>query len=277
MKQSLADFTQKEKNLVKELYEEGYSVKEISEITKLSFYETIYVLKKTIDDINLKEIIACEAIKEPEVLIISDTHLGSIYENIDYLQEVYRYAQKHDIHTIIHGGDLIQSTIKNVKVKYQDEKKQLLHAIKVYPYSSDIENYILLGNHDYNTLNKGNQYMNILKERDDFHILGFKRAYILWRNHLISVFHHTEKYHLLIPNIDNELNLKGHSHKLCYKRQNSIDIPTLSDDILLRKKAQPGFLVGQISDQLLEVDSMTFGNSVHNDGPILMKKLEKTK
>ncbi len=273
MKQDLTDFSIKEKVLVKKLYEEGYNVKEISELTNLSYYETIFLLRKLIDDFTYDDKIACASINDRDVLILSDTHIGSVYENLDYLKDTYRFAKKNDIHAVIHGGDLIQSTFKNVQDQLQDEKKQLEYVVKVYPYSSDIKNYILLGNHDYNTLKKGDYYFDILKERDDFEFLGFKRAYLLWNNQLVSICHTTKKYHLPILSVENVLNLKGHSHKLSYNKQKSIDIPTLSDDLLLRKKAQPGFLIGDMSQKSLEIDSYIFKNNITNEGPILKKKI----
>ena len=274
MKEGLVDFTKEDKYLVNKLYEEGCSLKEISEITGLSYYETLFLLRHLVEQLEIEKLVSCETIQDSELLIISDTHLGSIYENIDYIKEVYQYAKKNHIQTILHGGDFIQSTISNVKQELLDEKKQLEYAIKVYPYQEDIKNYILLGNHDYNTLKKGEVYFDILKEREDFVFLGFKRAYLTWQNKLISVCHQTKKYLLPIPSVDNFLNLKGHSHRLSHHKEKSVDIPTLSDDIFFHKKARPGFLVGTMDHKSLELDSYFFKDErLTYEGNILTKKM----
>ena len=274
MKENLLEFTDEEKYLVKELYEEGYTVSEISEIMKLTFNETIAILVRVMDGLDLVKLMAFDTISDDKVLILSDTHLGSVYENMEYLKMAYQYAKEQDIHVAFHAGDLIQSTFRNVQDQYQDERKQLRHVQRDYP-SSDIKNYILLGNHDYNTLKKDSYYYELLDERDDFYLMGFKRAYISWRDYLFSMYHTIKKYHVPIPNIESTLNFKGHSHKLSYKKLKSIDVPTLSDDLLYHGKAKPGFLIGTIHSDILQIESFYFKNeSLYQEkNPILIRKI----
>lgn len=274
MKEKLLDFTEEEKYFVKELYEEGYTIHEISEIVKLTFNETIAILVREKNDLNLEELMAFDTILEDKVLILSDTHLGSIYENIEYLNMAYQYAKEQDIHVAFHTGDLIQSTFRNVQNQYQDEKKQLKHVQRDYPFL-DMKNYILLGNHDYNTLKKDPYYYELLNEREDFYLMGFKRAYISWQNHLFSMYHTIKKYQVSIPNIENTLNLKGHSHKLSCKKIKSIDIPTLSNDLLYHGKEKPGFLIGMIHSGMLQIEYFYFMNDnlYQEKNPILIRKI----
>ncbi len=94
MKENLLEFTDEEKYLVKELYEEGYTVSEISEITKLTFNETIAILVRVMDGLDLVTLMAFATISDDKVLILSDTHLGSVYENMEYLKMAYQYAKE---------------------------------------------------------------------------------------------------------------------------------------------------------------------------------------
>ncbi|MBQ6135035.1 MAG: metallophosphoesterase [Bacilli bacterium] len=273
MKRNIDDFTEKEKYLVSTLFHQQYSVSEISEITKLSFYEVHYLLRKIEESFCAEKSVSSFHVSDSKVLILSDTHLGSKYENLSYLQEAYQYAQRQDIHVAIHAGDLIQSTISNVKVKYEDEFRQLEHVVNDYPFIEGMKNYILLGNHDYNTLKKGEEYFHILKEREDFVFLGFKRAYGTWQDQLISICHPVKKYALPISSVENFLNLKGHSHKLSYHRDKSIQVPTLSDDFIKIKNAKAGFLIGTLDHKKLEIDSFYFQDSLHEEGPVLVKRI----
>jgi len=61
-----------------------------------------------------KKYMEINKINENKIIIISDTHIGSALENIDYLHIVYEYALKNNIKTILHGGDLLQGTYTNV-------------------------------------------------------------------------------------------------------------------------------------------------------------------
>lgn len=46
--------------------------------------------------------------EHPRFIVISDTHFGSIFESIEYLEMVYEYAVKNGIKYIFHCGDLIE-------------------------------------------------------------------------------------------------------------------------------------------------------------------------
>ena len=87
MKRCLSDFTKEEKFLVKDLFLEGYSPEEISIFLDLSFQEVIFVLKRMLDGLDIRSIISQAEIEEEKILIVSDTHIGSKYENFEYIKE----------------------------------------------------------------------------------------------------------------------------------------------------------------------------------------------
>ena len=139
-------------------------IEELLKKTKLNKQELISLLiKNNIEyDIDLNK---GKTIKENKILIISDTHIGSEYENISYLDMVYEFAIKNNITKIIHGGDLLQSTMKHVKQEYIDPEKQFKHFMSVYPNDRNITNYVTLGNHDLSILDKFEKGINIFKPR----------------------------------------------------------------------------------------------------------------
>ena len=274
MKLNNSAFTEKEIVSILELYEEGFSPQEIAELTQLSFQEVLYILNKKIENLPAEELVSFATISDEKILIISDTHIGSKYENFEYINEAYNYALNNGIRTVIHGGDLIQSTIDNVQSQYVNQTKQIEHVVEDYPVHDGFRNYILLGNHDFQTFKKDSSYLQLLERRKDFHIMGFKRAYLTWLGDLISVYHTTKKYHISMPAAYNILSLRGHSHKLSYNKENCIHIPTLSDDLIMNRDARPGFLVGTKKEDYLTVESLYFTESLHSEGKILTKKLK---
>ena len=104
-------------------------------------------------------------------IVISDTHFGSVFENIKYLNYVYEYASKNDINYILHAGDLIEGSYDNFarcKEEYKTIDSQIEHVFKDYSYDKNIKNMILLANHDaYSIYHYGVDIAPLLKERDD--------------------------------------------------------------------------------------------------------------
>lgn len=222
------------------------------------------VIIMTIDELNIP------TIEEQKIIIISDTHLGSIYENIDYLKQVYEYAKKHNIKIILHTGDLIQSVARNVSNKYRNEYKQIIHVIEDYPHDEDIMNYLSLGNHDYHTLRKDSEYLETLKTRKDFNILGFKRNYVLWQGNVIGLIHETPKYKIEIPKLKTLYDFHGHSHKFTNHKGHRILVPPLSDD--LKFDSLPGFLVVTLNGTITTLEHIEFTPQISEPKLILIKE-----
>ncbi len=200
-------------------------------------------------------------IKSPRLIIISDTHIGSIYERLDYLDLVYKYALDKEIPVVIHTGDLIQSTYRNVNKKYRDEEHQIQHLLETYPQIKDIETKILLGNHDYNTIRKDPKYLHMIEERVDFEVLGIRRAYIKWDDDVLSLYHRCPKYQIYIPNLEYTLQFCGHAHKLMIKEEErKLLVPSLSDD--MKDDGVPSFLQISHEDGSIRVESLEIGEMV---------------
>ncbi len=167
-------------------------------------------------------------------IILSDTHLGNIKQRLDVLHGTYNYGIKNGIHVIFHCGDftegIFDENLQNTMDK--DYEKQLEKALKQYPYDKSINNYLVLGNHDNNYLEKENFDIGkaILKKRYDIFPIGYERAQIHIKNdhiHLIHPFNHEKS------KFCNKIIYRGHSHQSKQKTdtQNHLYtyVPTCSD------------------------------------------------
>lgn len=213
-------------------------------------------------------------INESKIIIISDTHIGSIYENLDYLNQVYDYAIKHNVKTILHGGDLLQGPYKNVSNKYRDMETQINHLLETYPNDNSITNQIIFGNHDYQII-KTNPELQDLISRQDFNILGVRKSYFNWQDNLISISHKCPKYKVVIPNLETLVNFAGHAHKFSLHERKGILIPTLSDDT--KFDSAPGFLVATLTETFAYVELITFSKTISEPQLVYKKSLSEHK
>lgn len=199
-------------------------------------------------------------------IVIGDTHIGSALEKLNYLDYVYEFASKNNIHDIINVGDLIQSTMRPVQPKYVKEKAQVDHLVRDYPRDANIKNHILFGNHDFHILSRSTQCYRVIASRKDFNLLGFKRAYLGWQKHLICIDHPINKYHINIPNYDPLIRLVGHSHSFHIKEPNNIYTPALSLDqkYYSNQIPYPGFLVISKCDKKAQITLYVFQEHIHN-------------
>ncbi len=272
MRKTVHDYDRASTREILEYYRGGFSIKDIAELTNLTYYEVIFLLHKTLTELDIPSNYIYEEIPDKRILIVSDTHIGSYKENLDYIREAYKVAKQMGIKTAVHGGDLIQSTFSNVNKKYANEERQINHLLAEYP--TGLENYIILGNHDLNTVKKDGHYLEMMDSRDDFHIMGIKRGYLSWQGHPISLYHACKKYRMPIESLETVLNLKGHSHYLTFTQSGTISIPTLSDDMFEHNHGLPGFLIGELEDDHLRIDSYYYYKDALRERPkILTKRL----
>lgn len=221
------------------------SIYTIASDYSLTYNEVLAILNESgIDIKKLKKVLCQYNLGNEPFIIISDTHLGSSLENIKYLDRIYEYATINNIKTILHTGDLLQSTLRPVNPKLTNPFKQVEHAVDNYPKDDNISNYILFGNHDFHLLKKDDELYQVIDSRKDFNLLGFKKAYFLWNKFLFSANHEIEGYKLQIPNVDSYVRFVGHRHELKVVGDKTIMVPTLSEDVKSYEKYNyPGFLV----------------------------------
>lgn len=159
-------------------------------------------------------------------LVIADTHLGNIYEDMDLVYKCYQYAENNDIRYVFHLGDMIEGIAlenhTNDRIKRLSVHDQLDYVTRNYPKSDKITTLYILGNHDYRCMNKGIDVSRVLERRRmDMHFLGYKNSKIRIGNRDILLHHpftieRPNKYDDEIKDLymkpDFDLVLRGHTH-----------------------------------------------------------------
>lgn len=194
--------------------------------------------------------------KSLRVLFISDLHIGSIYENPSLLKLVYKYAKDHNCHIIFNGGDLIENIYPDAAYppKIPSVELQLKKVLRIYPYDSNIINFILYGNHDYRSLTEeGLDISRYLEERRYVLVsLGYCECIIHLKDDAIAITHdlkRTSKNE--IPNNVSAV-YRGHSHKSKTRDNKIIYIPALSENGNSAYEFRP--LVGFLDAEFLFYD-----------------------
>ena len=159
-------------------------------------------------------------------LVISDTHLGNIYENISLLKKVYEYAESNNIRYVFHLGDMIEGpALENqstARIKRLDIHDQVDFLTKNYPKSDSVSTLYILGNHDYRSIAKGIDISKVISNRRlDMHFLGYKNSRITIGNRTVLLHHpfnivNDQKYDDEIKELyirpEFDLVLRGHTH-----------------------------------------------------------------
>ncbi len=179
-------------------------------------------------------------------LVMSDLHLGRsmnspikrIGERLDLVKRCFDYCTGEGIHTIINGGDFLESVsdIQECSVNQTlAQMHQLDYAIENYPSDKNIITYLVLGNHDFDAYNLygASVVEELNNRRHDIAVMGFGygRVHVAKDNFLVihklknsSNSDYLREYY--------SFSLKGHSHKMKYFYGGSnpdIYIPALLD------------------------------------------------
>ena len=227
-------------------------------------------------------------INDKKILFISDTHYGSIYDNMDYANYVFDYAKGNGINTILHGGDVLDGGV-NSKDGFVP-KKEAEYFIENYPFDKDIITHAILGNHDYMAAYSSHKVRKILNSRDDIDIMGFKKIYFSWNDSNFGLQHEVKKYRLCFPTFDEEICFKGHSHYYHTKYfdgKDEVYIPSLSDiptpclidpstHIENKNTLKPGFIVAEKFDDCIIINHYFFENKEIIKENEFVKKLTYT-
>jgi len=126
-------------------------------------------------------------------LFLADLHLGSEFECIDALHKVFDYCIVNNIHTIIIVGDFLDGIkIGRPYSKFHTNPlEQMEYAIKNYPFDKNILNFLLLGNHDIDSLvSFGIDFADYLRNfRHDIVPVGYGNGMINVKNDRILLAH----------------------------------------------------------------------------------------
>lgn len=159
-------------------------------------------------------------------LVISDTHLGNIYEDLSLINSVYRYAVDNNIRYVVHLGDMIEGTRlegkDDFRVKRPGIHEQINFVTKNYPKCDKVDTLYILGNHDYRAVREGVDISKIIANRRiDMHFLGYKNSKLKIGNRVFLLHHpftieKSQKYDDEIKDLyfrsDFDVVLRGHTH-----------------------------------------------------------------
>lgn len=186
-----------------------------------------------------------------KLLFLSDTHLGSKYDRLDLLRYLYDLAEKEEIDTVFHVGDLVDGNYPNrpnheYELKAHGIEEQVEYVIKNYPCREGIHTYFINGNHDYTGVrNAGfDTGKAIAKERKDMIYLGQDVADATYGKVRLRLFHGSrgqsyarsyrlQKYVEQIPSYEKpHILLMGHYHTSFYMKYSDVhcfQVPSLLD------------------------------------------------
>lgn len=230
-----SQFSNEEKCILRQLYLDNYSIVDLEEVT---------------------------------VCFISDTHLASKYENLDYLKTVFDFCKENDIQYIFHGGDIGDGMVDQGK-RYFNTERQIEHILESFLDSSDIKQYILGGNHDAKYKKRDIDLLRLLaSEKKNVIPMGYQQAYFTLCGIPISFEHHSQirpQYRM----VDYLFTIMGHAHKSRFSDR-MVKLPALCDqsfyDVV---EAIPGFAVMKSQRYYemvnLEFERYSFSDGVHKE------------
>lgn len=146
--------------------------------------------------------------------VVSDCHMGSKWQQLSFLNQLYDVFSDEGISTVYNPGDLVDGYHMHPGHEYEvfkhgaDEQEQ--YVIDVYPFREGIVTKFITGNHDHSHIKAGGHDIGrpIAAARPDMIYLGLSNAKVY-----------------LTPNCTVELNhpLDGASYALSYAPQKTID------------------------------------------------------
>lgn len=182
-------------------------------------------------------------------LFISDLHLGSEFEHIDAIHKAYDYCIVNNIHIIVIVGDFLDGINKGRAESklHSNPLEQMEYASKIYPFDNTILNFLILGNHDIDSLiSFGIDFAeNLSSFRHDIVPIGYGHGYINIKNDRILLAHPLcigmSYEHNLTSNY---LLVKGHQHAaksiIGANGNCSLAVPSLSNLFLTENEFLPG-------------------------------------
>lgn len=126
-------------------------------------------------------------VTEIDLMIVSDSHMGSIYEQVPFLNYLYDLAVKRGITRVYHVGDIADGHYVKKReqqlyaLKYIGFEAQSQHIIEEYPFREGIVTYFILGNHDETFIQCGGANIGraISRARPDMKYLGTGAARVM--------------------------------------------------------------------------------------------------
>jgi len=120
--------------------------------------------------------------RKVRVGIVSDTHLGSVHQQLSHLKALYRYFSRRKVKVVLHAGDLIDGEGIYFGHAYElfalGADAQMEYTVNNYPKYAGITTYLIGGNHGavYQKKLGMNAIAEICRRRSDMVYLGYGYA-----------------------------------------------------------------------------------------------------
>ena len=168
-------------------------------------------------------------------ILISDTHIGSGYENAIFMDYVYNYGVKNNISAFVHAGDLTEGVIRKRDKSLLEIQEEIVRAVNFISYYG-LKNLLLLGNHDFSGINKHKfpELTDYFFNSSYVDILGLGKVVLNWNGVSIKLSH---KISNKLINFENDvytdmLSIEGHAHAYSVSEYNkTIKLPSLSNEL----------------------------------------------
>lgn len=188
--------------------------------------------------------------KHHKFVIISDTHIGSVYSPDEWHDAVSEYVNSHNIEAVFHCGDLVEGMkISRIgtqiyelsDIGYEAQKLRAEQMLKKYK----VPIYIISGNHDfyYQEYAGANIIKTLSEEIQNLTYIGHDSADIEVDGAVIRLFHggdgsnsYAVSYRLqklceaITGGEKPNILLAGHVHKFCYifeRNIHAISVPSM--------------------------------------------------
>lgn len=166
-------------------------------------------------------------LKRDKIMLIADSHLGSKYENLLYLEQAKEIAKKRKINTIFHGGDIGDGLVEHNPI-HKNYQEQIEYILAKYSFFEDMDQYIMGGNHDRRYKESGLDILKLISELyENVTPIGYYQSYFKVFEKIIS-FEHNSKIRKKNKLINPDFIIAAHSHKGVFKN-GEVKLPTASD------------------------------------------------
>ena len=128
------------------------------------------------------------------IAVVSDTHLGSKFQQLSALRKFLRFAKREGAEEILHVGDLFEGRMSHRGsefLRFLDSADEMVdYAVAKYP-DTGLKTSIITGNHDISLMKESgyNPVRAVSQQRDDFKFIGNDEAHVSIHGVKFRLFH----------------------------------------------------------------------------------------
>ncbi len=179
---------------------------------------------------------------ELRALFISDIHAGRFNDGMPFLENIFEYADKNNIHVIFILGDVFEGPGFTSRTFCESTDEEIRYFLKNYPFKSNMISFVIYGNHDLAIAEL--EKIDIAKRlavRPDIINLGYGVGKICLKNDTLWLQHNLVLAKQPVPTFNARLIYKGHSH-LFGIHDNIVNVPALLNEQFPMDTISTGFL-----------------------------------